>query len=189
MNYTPIILTTIRLVFSIIILFPYTLYLTPFFSTYNIGGLILFTFLALTDFFDGYIAKRYNAKTYIGSILDPLADKVLIFSALLPMTFKGIVPAWFSCILLMRDFCIGSLREITAQKGFQLKPIFLAKIKTTFLLCFINYIYYNPNLYKNNSSCYIIVIYGIMLIIIILSLLSFIAYLKQTLAILKKLHS
>lgn len=92
---------------------------------------VIFLLAALTDFFDGYIARKRNEVTVFGKIFDPIADKVLILSALVPLVEFGLLPTWVAVVLLAREFIIGGFRNaITAQGGQIIVASKLAKIKT-----------------------------------------------------------
>lgn len=90
-------------------------------TTSYIIALILFVAASLTDFFDGLIARKRGEISDIGKFLDPLADKILISSALiifLQIEKIGIyIPSWMVAIIIMREFIISGLRTYTASKG------------------------------------------------------------------------
>ncbi|MEP6967620.1 MAG: CDP-diacylglycerol--glycerol-3-phosphate 3-phosphatidyltransferase, partial [Pseudomonadota bacterium] len=95
-----------------------------------------FVVAALTDFVDGWLARRLNAATLWGSILDPIADKVLVCGVILGLLSLGpnaavAVPA---ALILFREFTVSALREVAAGKGISLPVTLLAKWKTTLQL-------------------------------------------------------
>jgi CDP-diacylglycerol--glycerol-3-phosphate 3-phosphatidyltransferase len=95
-----------------------------------------FVVAAVTDFFDGWLARRWGVVSVWGSILDPIADKVLICAAILGLMALApslllIVPAG---LILFREFAVSALREVTAGKGVKLPVTLLAKWKTTLQL-------------------------------------------------------
>ncbi|MBA3810807.1 MAG: CDP-diacylglycerol--glycerol-3-phosphate 3-phosphatidyltransferase [Caulobacteraceae bacterium] len=95
-----------------------------------------FVVAALTDFVDGWLARRLNAATVWGSILDPIADKVLVCGVILGLLSLGpnaavAVPA---ALILFREFTVSALREVAAGKGISLPVTLLAKWKTTLQL-------------------------------------------------------
>ena len=94
-----------------------------------------FVIAAVTDFFDGWIARRYDAVSTIGAILDPIADKVLVCGALIGLVALGArdvaLPAG---LILFREFSVSALREVLAPRGLKLPVTFLAKTKTTLQL-------------------------------------------------------
>jgi CDP-diacylglycerol--glycerol-3-phosphate 3-phosphatidyltransferase len=94
-----------------------------------------FVIAAITDFFDGWLARRYDAVSTIGAILDPIADKVLVCGALIGLVALGArdvaLPAG---LILFREFSVSALREVLAPKGLKLPVTLLAKTKTTLQL-------------------------------------------------------
>lgn len=94
-----------------------------------------FVLAALTDFFDGWLARRLGASSLTGAILDPIADKVLVCGAILGLaairTPGVLIPGG---LILFREFSVSALREVLAPRGISLPVTFLAKIKTTLQL-------------------------------------------------------
>lgn len=95
-----------------------------------------FVVAALTDFLDGWLARKLNAETVWGAILDPIGDKVLVCGAILGLMSLGpqpmvVLPAG---LILFREFTVSALREVTAGKGVSLPVTLLAKWKTTLQL-------------------------------------------------------
>jgi CDP-diacylglycerol--glycerol-3-phosphate 3-phosphatidyltransferase len=101
--------------------------------------------LSITDFFDGYYARKFKQTSLIGAILDPLADKILCNGVLLVLSAKGILSFWGVYTIIVRDFFVSSMRELTALKGNKLFSSKPAKIKTfltcIFIVCFL--LFYN----------------------------------------------
>ncbi|HEX8169002.1 MAG TPA: CDP-diacylglycerol--glycerol-3-phosphate 3-phosphatidyltransferase [Thermoanaerobaculia bacterium] len=94
-------------------------------------GLSIFLVAAITDFFDGWIARRYNQTTRLGALLDPIADKLLMsaaFISLVEMDPKH-VPAWMVVIIIGREFAVSGLRSIAAQQGLTIAASPLGKGK------------------------------------------------------------
>ncbi|MEE9330247.1 MAG: CDP-diacylglycerol--glycerol-3-phosphate 3-phosphatidyltransferase [Parvularculaceae bacterium] len=96
----------------------------------------LFMLAGLTDFFDGYVARKFNQTSALGAALDPIADKLLTGAALLLLAYAGLTPGWHmaaSVAILMREILISGLREAVAgQAGVAFPVTQLAKWKTTF---------------------------------------------------------
>ena len=89
------------------------------FSGREYAGLAIFLVAAITDFFDGWVARRRNQTTRMGALLDPIADKLLMsaaFISLVEMDPKH-VPAWMVVIIIGREFAVSGLRSIAAQQG------------------------------------------------------------------------
>ncbi|MDA9112765.1 CDP-diacylglycerol--glycerol-3-phosphate 3-phosphatidyltransferase [Gammaproteobacteria bacterium] len=101
-------------------------------------ALILFLVAGATDYFDGYLARKHNAVSEIGVILDPIADKILIVFVLfgLSVNLTSYYIAFIGAIIITREIWVGALRDLNARKGRSdaTKVTFLAKIKTTMQL-------------------------------------------------------
>ncbi len=78
---------------------------------------LLFATIALTDFFDGYIARRDNLVTNFGKLLDPIADKVFVFSVLIVLVKYNILSIWLVLILLIREFVVMAIRMLILENG------------------------------------------------------------------------
>ena len=100
------------------------------FSGREYAGLAIFLVAAITDFFDGYIARRTNKITRLGTLLDPIADKLLISAALISLVELGLAPAWMIVIIIGREFAVSGLRSIAAQQGVTIAASPLGKGKT-----------------------------------------------------------
>ena len=96
---------------------------------------VAFVVAAVTDFFDGWLARKFNATSLLGAILDPIADKVLIACAIVGLIADG-QPALAlpGGLILFREFAVSALRETLAPKGLRLPVTLLAKWKTTLQL-------------------------------------------------------
>ena len=92
-------------------------------------GLMVFVAAALTDYFDGYLARKRHQVTTLGKLLDPIADKLLISSALVSLVALGVVPAWMVVIVIGREFAVTGLRSIAAAEGFTIDASKLGKSK------------------------------------------------------------
>ena len=93
---------------------------------------ILFSAAAITDYFDGYIARRFGLVSNLGKVMDPVADKLLVSSAFIMLTAQGWVPAWMVCIIIGREIAVTGLRNIIAEKGEDVSASNLGKYKTGF---------------------------------------------------------
>lgn len=94
-----------------------------------IWGASLFLAAALTDMLDGYFARRRKQITTLGRLLDPIADKLLISSALISLVELQIVPSWMVVIIIGREFAVSGLRSIAANEGFSIDVSTLGKGK------------------------------------------------------------
>ena len=97
---------------------------------YNILALCVFIVASVTDFFDGHIARKYNQISDLGKFLDPLADKLLVFAAMLILVQFGRFPAWAVMVVLTRELAVSGLRMIAATKGSVIAAGWSGKIKT-----------------------------------------------------------
>tara|TARA_B100000900_G_scaffold171713_1_gene145909 strand:+ start:987 stop:1463 length:477 start_codon:yes stop_codon:yes gene_type:complete len=101
-------------------------------------ALILFFLAGLTDFFDGYLARKYNNISKVGEILDPIADKILILFVLfgLAINLSSYLIGFIGATIITREIWVGALRDLNARNGNSdaTKVTFLAKIKTSFQL-------------------------------------------------------
>ncbi len=93
-------------------------------------GLALFLIAALTDFLDGYIARRRGLVTRLGKLLDPAADKILMSAALISLVELGLAPAWMVVTIVAREFAISTLRSVAASHDMVIAAAWSGKIKT-----------------------------------------------------------
>lgn len=93
-------------------------------------ALAIFIVASLTDLLDGKIARKYNMVTNFGKFMDPLADKLLVCSALIGLTWHGIVPAWMTIIIISREFIISGFRLVASDSGVVIAASWWGKIKT-----------------------------------------------------------
>ena len=92
----------------------------------------IFLIASLTDFFDGFIARRFQVESSFGRFLDPIADKVLVTSALIMLIALGRVQAWVVMLIITREVAVSALRSITKSWDTTLKPSPVGKLKTVF---------------------------------------------------------
>jgi len=92
-------------------------------------ALAIFLCAASTDLLDGYLARRWRQITTIGTLLDPIADKLLVSAALIALVQVGAVPAWMVVLIVGREFAVAGLRSIAAAEGYIIKASDLGKTK------------------------------------------------------------
>jgi CDP-diacylglycerol--glycerol-3-phosphate 3-phosphatidyltransferase len=97
----------------------------------DLVALVVFLTAAVTDLLDGYLARRWGQVTTVGTLLDPIADKLLISSALIALVQIRLVPAWMVILIVGREFAISGLRGIAAAEGYTIKSSELGKTKMT----------------------------------------------------------
>jgi len=116
--------------------------------TGNITSMWIFIAAAVTDWLDGYLARRWNQTTSFGAFLDPVADKLMVAAALIVLTEKGIVDPFASLIIIGREITISALREWMAQLGESrsVAVSMLGKLKTTFQMVAVLLLLYHDNL-------------------------------------------
>ena len=93
-------------------------------------SLALFVVASVTDWFDGYLARKNNLVTNFGKFMDPLADKLLVCSAIICMIELNRLPAWFVIIIIGREFIISGFRLIAAENGIVIAANYWGKFKT-----------------------------------------------------------
>lgn len=108
--------------------------ITPF---DNWIALAVFVLASLTDLLDGKIARKYNLVTNFGKFMDPLADKLLVCSAMICLVEMHIIPAWIVIIIIAREFIISGFRLIASDNGVVIAASYWGKFKTVFQMVMI----------------------------------------------------
>ena len=137
-----------------------------------LSTVILFIFISLTDFFDGYIARRDNLVTNFGKLMDPIADKIFVFSILIVLVRYNLLSVWFVLILLSREFVVVAIRTLKVENGGEIVAASnVAKLKTaTQMLAILFIILFSFGKIANSI---------VMLPSVILSLISMYEYYKM----------
>ena len=137
-----------------------------------LSTVILFIFISLTDFFDGYIARRDNLVTNFGKLMDPIADKIFVFSILIVLVRYNLLSVWFVLILLSREFVVVAIRTLIVENGGEIAAASnVAKLKTaTQMLAILFIILFSFGKIANSI---------VMLPSVILSLISMYEYYKM----------
>ncbi|MFO7686902.1 MAG: CDP-diacylglycerol--glycerol-3-phosphate 3-phosphatidyltransferase [Desulfobacterales bacterium] len=113
---------------------------------------LLFSAAAITDYLDGYLARRRGLETTLGKVMDPVADKLLVSSAFIMIASHNWIPAWMVCIIIGRELAVSGLRNLIAGEGEDLSASWLGKYKTGFQIAAIipllfHYPYFGINLH------------------------------------------
>ncbi|MCJ8502574.1 CDP-diacylglycerol--glycerol-3-phosphate 3-phosphatidyltransferase [Desulfatitalea alkaliphila] len=93
---------------------------------------VIFSIAAITDYFDGFLARRHNMVSNLGKVMDPVADKLLVASTFIMLTALGWVPAWVVCVIVGRELAVSGLRNLMAEHREDVSASKLGKLKTGF---------------------------------------------------------
>ena len=110
------------------------------YTNHRIAATVVFILASLSDLLDGYIARHYNQISNFGKFMDPLADKMLVLSAMCFLVEKGQMPGWVVAVVLFREFAVSGLRLVAAERQHVIAAAWSGKIKTTCTmvgLCFV----------------------------------------------------
>ena len=139
-------------------------------DTLRIAALIVFCIASFTDFLDGQIARRNNLVTNFGKFMDPLADKLLVCSALICMIELGQLPSWYVITVIAREFIISGFRLVAADSGIVIAASWWGKFKTTFQMFTVILLILNiPTLHTVTM-----IVAGIAFVLTLVSLLDYI---------------
>ena len=110
------------------------------YTGHRIAATVVFILASLSDLLDGYIARHYNQISNFGKFMDPLADKMLVLSAMCFLVEKGQMPGWVVAVVLFREFAVSGLRLVAAERQHVIAAAWSGKVKTTCTmvgLCFV----------------------------------------------------
>ena len=141
----------------------------------------IFIIASLTDMLDGKIARKYNLVTNFGKFMDPLADKLLVCSALICMIELGQLPAWMVIIIISREFIISGFRLIASDNGRVIAASYWGKFKTTFQMVMIC-------LMIANIEALSVLTTIVMWVALVLTVVSLVDYLMKNKDVLKDQH-
>ncbi len=175
-------LATLRMILVI----PFVIFLGIALSTESTGlsifmrvlSFVIFAGASITDYFDGQIARKHNMVTNLGKLIDPLADKLLVISALVVLTKYDQISLWFVLIIIFRELLITGLRAIVANEGVVIAAEKLGKWKTaTQMIALLLIILFPMSFFVNNI---------LLLIPVILTVQSGVEYMQKAKNILNK---
>ena len=146
----------------------------------DISAGVLYIIAALTDLFDGRLARKYNLVTNFGKFLDPLADKLLVCSVLICMVGLGRAPVWAVIVIVARELAIGGFRLIAVEKGVVIAADKSGKIKTT-----LQNMWCIGMLFPIAASWWTLLVQIVMILAVILTVYSFCEYLFRNGQVLK----
>lgn len=138
----------------------------------NITATAIFILASLTDLLDGKIARKYNLVTNFGKFMDPIADKLLVCSALIALVDLNRIDAWIVIIIIAREFIINGFRLIASDNGVVIAASYWGKFKTTFQMLMIIMLVIDMH-YPYSNMVNLILIY-ISLALTIISLIDYI---------------
>jgi len=134
-------------------------------------ALLIFLVAAFTDLLDGYLARRWRQVTTIGTLLDPIADKLLVSAALISLVQIRAIPAWMVVLIIGREFAVSGLRSIAAAEGYTIAASDLGKTKTISQVAAISTV-----LLSLRHSFFLTPAYWLMWAVVVFSLLSALDY-------------
>jgi len=115
-------------------------------TNHEVIGVVVFWVASITDWLDGYLARRWKQVTTLGKLLDPLADKLLVAGALISLVELNLAPAWMTFIILAREFAITGLRGIASEEGLTIPAGQVGKWKMGFQVAAISCLILGPRL-------------------------------------------
>lgn len=146
----------------------------------NVLALIIFIAASLTDMLDGKIARKYNLITNFGKFMDPLADKLLVCSALICFVSLHRIPTWVVIVIIGREFIISGFRLIAAEQGKVIAAGIWGKLKTAFTM--VTIVIMIPNFPGRGMYVFEQILIYICLALTIISLIDYLVHNKSVLA-------
>ena len=184
----PLALTLIRLIVAPLILPFLVYYLLPFQNFFVHSGLALLSaFVCLTDFLDGYLARKYQQVTVLGKLLDPIADKFFFSAMLIALVAIHKFYFFWAILLIGREFFISGLRAFAAQRQISVDVSFFGKLKTTFQGILLFIVIISPSSWTDQFGVYAWGLFEVVVLIMTLFLSFYSAY-KYFEGVLRKIH-
>ena len=141
----------------------------------------IFIVASLTDLLDGKIARKYNLVTDFGKFMDPLADKLLVCSAMICLVDLKLIPVWVVLIIIAREFIISGFRLVASDNGIVIAASYWGKFKTTFQMLMDIVIIFNINLQLGWLNILGTILIYVALVLTVVSLIDYIAKNKDVL--------
>ncbi len=150
----------------------------------HIAALVVFAVASITDFFDGYLARKNNLVSSFGKIMDPLADKLLTFGALVTFIQLDVVSVWAPIIIIAREFFVTSMRVVAVSKGKVIAASWWGKVKTNvqmfaIMISLLLLGLGNPEIYGFSVACILIWVAAVF------TVASWIAYIIENISVFK----
>jgi CDP-diacylglycerol--glycerol-3-phosphate 3-phosphatidyltransferase len=116
-------------------------------KAFGIAAAVVFSIAAITDFLDGYIARRTGQVSEFGKLVDPIADKIIVAAAFIMLVDLGRAPAWLVALIISREFAVSGLRAYASTKNIIIDARFTGKTKTTLQILAIICLFVNFDLW------------------------------------------
>jgi len=167
------------LTLSRIVLIPFFIIVTP---RHPFLGAVIFGIASVTDFLDGYLARKKGQITKFGIILDPIADKFLVISALILLVDMNVLSAWIAIVIIVREFLVTGLRVVALSKDIVIPAEMGGKLKTFFQITAILFLIFSK------ESIFGVDLYDLGIVIIVIALvLSIISGVRYTISFWKRI--
>jgi CDP-diacylglycerol--glycerol-3-phosphate 3-phosphatidyltransferase len=114
---------------------------------FGVAAAVVFSLAAITDFLDGYIARRTGQVSEFGKLVDPIADKIIVAAAFIMLVSLGRAPAWIVALIISREFAVSGLRAFAGTRSIVIEARFMGKTKTTLQILSIICLLVNFNLW------------------------------------------
>ena len=189
-------LTTLRIILTPVFL---VLFLSDD-PLYKQISLVIYIIAAVTDWYDGWLARKYNYFTAWGKFMDPLADKILTSTAFAAFVYLGVLELWMVLIIIIRDFLMTGLRLFADHRKINFTTSYMAKTKTFIQMVFINYLLVVYTfmtvdiVYLGHENIFAVLtdstlVYLVMLLVTLLTLYTGISYIVTNRKLIKQLFS
>lgn len=170
--------------FRVVMILPFLIFmLIPSIPYGKYIAAAIFIIAALTDMLDGYIARKNNLVTNFGKFMDPLADKLLVSSALICFVQLNLIPAWIVIIIISREFIISGFRLIASDNGIVIAASWWAKVKTTVQMIMSVMLIINLNFFLINVLEQVVIYLAV-----VLTIVSLVEYMIKNKNVLKEKH-